>query len=168
MTDLPCEDCGNPAELNRVRCAVCLEKRRVIEARIRARNGQTPGTPGRPRKNNPSASALRSRAYEEKRRAAKPAGALASKRVCGARLTSDTLKMVNRLPSAKRDRVDAIVRAHVQACQRNGFLPENLERVFIEAVELVDIEERFPEPTEEKRPYEPFRQYQQYVSPTAV
>ena len=85
------------------------------------------------------------------------------------KITSDTLKLVNRLPKDKRERVDAIVRRHVQACQKNGFLPENLERVYIEAVEMVDIEERFPEvETEDNRTWEPFRHYEQYVSPKAA
>ena len=86
------------------------------------------------------------------------------------KITSDTLKLINRLPKDKRERVDAIVRRHVRACQNNGFLPENLERVYIEAVEMVNIEERFPaEPvTEDNRTWEPFRHYEQYVSPKAA
>jgi hypothetical protein len=85
------------------------------------------------------------------------------------KLSSDTLKLVNRLPKRKKDKVDAIVRRHVAACQKNGFQPENLERVYIEAVELVDLEERFPEPiTEEIRDWEPARHYDQYVSPKAA
>lgn len=85
------------------------------------------------------------------------------------KITSDTLKLVNTLPKDKREKVDAIVHRHVQACQKNGFLPENLERVYIEAVEMVDIEERFPDPiVEDNRDWEPFRQYDQYVSPKAA
>jgi hypothetical protein len=85
------------------------------------------------------------------------------------KLSSDTLKLVNRLPKRKKDKVDAIVRRHVAACQKNGFQPENLERVYIEAVEMVDLEERFPEPiTEEIRDWEPARHYDQYVSPKAA
>ncbi|HMV49520.1 MAG TPA: hypothetical protein PLD20_25365 [Blastocatellia bacterium] len=85
------------------------------------------------------------------------------------KITSDTLKLINRLPRDKREKVDAIVRRHVQACQKNGFLPENLERVYIEAVEMVDINERFPEvEAEDNRTWEPFRHYEQYVSPKAA
>lgn len=85
------------------------------------------------------------------------------------KITSDTLKLVNRLPNDKREKVDAIVRRHVRACQQNGFNPENLERVYIEAVEMVDIEDRFPEPVaEDNRTWEPFRQYDQYISPKAA
>ncbi len=85
------------------------------------------------------------------------------------KITSDTLKLINRLPQDKREKVDAIVRRHVQACQKNGFLPENLERVYIEAVEMVDINERFPEvEAGDNRTWEPFRHYEQYVSPKAA
>ena len=86
------------------------------------------------------------------------------------KITSDTLKLINRLPHNKREKVDAIVRRHVRACQDNGFLPENLERVYIEAAEMVEIEERFPAEaiTEDNRTWEPFRHYEQYVSPKAA
>jgi len=85
------------------------------------------------------------------------------------KITSDTLKLVNRLPKDKREKVDAIVRRHVRACQNNGFNPENLERVYIEAVEMVDLEERFPEVVkEDDRNWEPYRHYDQYVSPKAA
>jgi hypothetical protein len=85
------------------------------------------------------------------------------------KLSSDTLKLVNKLPKKKKDKVDAIVRRHVAACQKNGFQPENLERVYIEAVEMVDLEERFPEPiVEDFRDWEPARHYDQYVSPRAA
>lgn len=85
------------------------------------------------------------------------------------KITSDTLKQINRLPKDKREKVDAIVRRHVRACQKNGFNPENLERVYIEAVEMVDLEERFPEPAiQEERNWEPLRHYDQYISPKAA
>jgi hypothetical protein len=85
------------------------------------------------------------------------------------KISSDTLKLVHRLPKKKREKVDAIVRRHVAACQKNGFLPENMERVYIEAVEMVDLEERFPEPRDEEiRDWEPARRYDQYVSPKAA
>lgn len=85
------------------------------------------------------------------------------------KLTNDTVKMIDLLPIEKREKVERIVRRHVAACQKNGFLPESLERVYIEAVEMVDLEERFPEPQiEEIRDWEPLRRYDQYVSPKAA
>jgi len=86
------------------------------------------------------------------------------------KISSDTLKLINRLPKKKKERVDAIVRRHVAACQRNGFDPENMDRVYIEAVEMVDLEAKFPEPVaeEELRDWEPARHYDQYISPKAA
>lgn len=87
------------------------------------------------------------------------------------KITSDTLRLLNKLPDDKRQKVDAIVRRHVRACQQNGFNPENLERAYIEAIEMVDIEDRFPDPIvneDNNRNWEPFRQYDQYVSPKAA
>ena len=85
------------------------------------------------------------------------------------KISSDTLKLVNKLPKKKKERVDAIVRRHVAACQRNGFDPENLDRVYIEAVEMIDLEVKFPETDdEETRDWEPARHYDQYISPKAA
>lgn len=81
----------------------------------------------------------------------------------------ETIRMIEDLAEEKREKVELIVRRHVAACQRNGFLPENLERVYIEAVEMVDLEERYPEPVvEEIRDWEPLRRYDQYVGPRAA
>jgi hypothetical protein len=85
------------------------------------------------------------------------------------KISTDTLKLINKLPKKKKERVDAIVRRHVAACQRNGFDPENLDRVYIEAIEMIDLEVRFPEPVvEETRDWEPARHYDQYISPKAA
>ena len=85
------------------------------------------------------------------------------------KISNDTLKLINQLPRKKKARVDAIVRRHVAACQRNGFDPENLDRAYIEAVEMVDLEAKFPEPVvEENRDWEPARHYDQYISPKAA
>jgi hypothetical protein len=85
------------------------------------------------------------------------------------KITSDTLKLINRLSDTKRQKVDALVRRHVRACHQNGFDPENLDRVYIEAIEMIDIEDRLPEPliVEDKRNWEPARRYEQYESPRA-
>ncbi|MCG3159224.1 MAG: hypothetical protein JMDDDDMK_00210 [Acidobacteria bacterium] len=85
------------------------------------------------------------------------------------KISSDTLKLINKLPKKKKEKVDAIVRRHVAACQRNGFDPENLDRVYIEAIEMIDLEVKFPEPTDEEiRDWEPARHYDQYISPKAA
>ena len=86
------------------------------------------------------------------------------------KISSDILKLINKLTDEERVKVDQVVKRHVAACLRNGFPPENMDRVYIEAVEQVRLEERFPEPevVREARIYEPFRRYEQYVSPKAA
>ncbi len=85
------------------------------------------------------------------------------------KISTDTLRVLTNLPKVKRERVEALVRRHIAACQKNGFMPENIERVFIEAIEMVDLEKRFPEPmVEEIRDWQPARHYDQYVSPKAA
>jgi hypothetical protein len=86
------------------------------------------------------------------------------------KITSDILKMLNKLTEEERAKVDKVVKRHVAACFRNGFPPENMDRVYIEAIELVRLEEKFPEPEaiKEERNWEPFRRYEQYVSPKAA
>jgi hypothetical protein len=85
------------------------------------------------------------------------------------KISNDTLRTLNKLPKMKREKVDAMVRRHIAACQRNGFMPENIERAFIEAIEMVDLEKKFPEPmVEEIRDWQPARHYDQYVSPKAA
>ena len=85
------------------------------------------------------------------------------------KISSDTLKLINKLTKKKKERVDAIVRRHVAACQKNGFDPENLDRVYIEAIEMIDLEVKFPDPVvDEVRDWEPARHYDQYISPKAA
>ncbi len=86
------------------------------------------------------------------------------------KITSDILKLINKLSDEERAKVDKVVKRHVAACLRSGFQPENMDRVYIEAVEMVRLEEQYPEPepVQEERIYEPFRRYEQYVSPKAA
>ncbi len=85
------------------------------------------------------------------------------------KLANDTLKVIDRLSKEKREKVERVVRRHVTACYKNGFPPENLDRVYLEAIEIVNLEELYPEPeVEEIRDWEPARRYDQYVSPKAA
>lgn len=86
------------------------------------------------------------------------------------KISSDTLKMINDLSEEKKMRVEAIVRRHVAACLKNGFDPENMDRAYIEAIEMVELEDKHPEPRHEEpvRDWEPARRYDQYVSPKAA
>lgn len=82
------------------------------------------------------------------------------------RLSDQTIKLINQLPQDTRAKVDQIIRTHLAACLKNGSPVENMERLFIEAVEVVKLEERSPETRMEFDPnWEPFRHYDQYSSP---
>lgn len=82
------------------------------------------------------------------------------------KFSSDLLKQLNRLPAEQRARVDAMVRRHVQACLRQGFQPENLERVYIEAMEIAEMPEEAP--AVDNFRHDGWRHYPQYVSPRAL
>lgn len=86
------------------------------------------------------------------------------------KISSDILKLINKLSDEERAKVDKVVKRHVAACFRNGFPPENMDRVYIEAVEIIKLQAKFPEPevVQEERNWEPFRRYEQYVSPKAA
>jgi hypothetical protein len=81
------------------------------------------------------------------------------------RTSADVLRALEALTPEQRDRVEAIVRAHVRACFRNGFPPESMDRVFIEAIEIEKLEAREPKAQAVKRDFEPARRYTQYISP---
>lgn len=84
-------------------------------------------------------------------------------------LSKDTLKLVNGLPKEKRAKVLEIVRRHLVASYKNGCPPESMDRIYLEAVEVAELEMKFPEqPSEERRDWEPVRRYEQYVSPKAA
>ena len=75
-------------------------------------------------------------------------------------------KILDSLPPEKRRRVNAIVNRHLKACASQGVAPENLERVYIEAVEVAAIDEKSDSslPTINNN-CEPFRRYEQYLPP---
>ncbi len=80
---------------------------------------------------------------------------------------SDIQKVVKALPEEKRKKVEAIVRRHVEACRGIGVEVEYLDRVWIEAIEAVEVEEKAPELAfnESWPEYEPLRKYDVYDSP---
>jgi hypothetical protein len=69
-------------------------------------------------------------------------------------------------PGAKQ--VEQIVRAHIKACRLNGFQPENLERVYQEAIEIIRLEGPTGDSSLAASKYEPTRRYEQYRSPRAL
>jgi hypothetical protein len=82
------------------------------------------------------------------------------------KISDQTLKMINQLTPNMRVKVDKVIRTHVAACMKTGSPIENLDRLFIEAVEIVKLEERAPETRlEYSAEWEPYRHYDQYSSP---
>lgn len=82
------------------------------------------------------------------------------------KISEQTIKMINQLPTETRTKVDKVVRTHVAACMKTGSPVENFDRLLIEAVEIVRLEERFPEMRlDYNGEWEPYRQYEQYTSP---
>jgi hypothetical protein len=53
------------------------------------------------------------------------------------RLSNDKLQLINRLPQTQRARIKRIVCTYISTCRRNGCEMDNLERVCLEAVEVV-------------------------------
>jgi hypothetical protein len=66
--------------------------------------------------------------------------------------TADIRKMVEALPKEQREQVEAIVRRHVKACRRMGVTPDSMDRVWIEAIEAVNLNANFTEEMDEKWP----------------
>ena len=82
------------------------------------------------------------------------------------RLSDQTIKLISKLPDDTRAQVAKVVKKHLVACERNGSPIESLDRLFIEAVEIVNLEARCPETRLEYDPnWEPIRHYDQYISP---
>ncbi|MEY4167676.1 MAG: hypothetical protein ACOYLF_04190 [Blastocatellia bacterium] len=85
------------------------------------------------------------------------------------KLSSHALRALQALDESGREAVEQIVRAHIKACRMNGFQPENLERVYQEAIEIIRLE---GPPTGDSSltasKYEPTRRYEQYRSPRAL
>ncbi|MFZ4793045.1 MAG: hypothetical protein ACOYLN_02840 [Blastocatellia bacterium] len=82
------------------------------------------------------------------------------------KISDQTIKLLNKLTTEQKAKVDQVVRTHVRACLRNGSPLESFDRLLIEAVEVVKLEERVPETRYDFVPgVEPFRHYEQYTSP---
>jgi hypothetical protein len=81
----------------------------------------------------------------------------------------DILDVVRKLPQEKREKVEAVVRRHLKACRKFGIIPEAMDRVWLEAMEAVEVEVKFPELANESDwDWEPFRKYDVYTTPLDV
>lgn len=84
------------------------------------------------------------------------------------KLSSHALRSLQELDETGRQAVEQIVQAHVRACLLNGFQPENLERVYQEAIEIIRLEGPPKKDPAASNKYEPTRRYEQYRSPRAL
>jgi len=81
---------------------------------------------------------------------------------------ADIRKMVDAMPQEKREQVEAIVRRHIAACRRLGVSLDSMDRVWIEAVEAVKLDENFTETMDEKWPeWQATWRYAVYEAPRA-
>ena len=83
-------------------------------------------------------------------------------------ITNDTLRKVNSLPEERRAKVIQIVKRHLKACAKNGCPTESMDRVYLEAIDVAEMETKFPEI--KKDPFREWevRHYDQYISPKAA
>jgi len=84
------------------------------------------------------------------------------------KLSAQALRALQDLDQTGREAVEEIVRAHIRACRLNGFQPENLERVYQEAIEIIRLEGPPKKDSANGNKYEPTRRYEQYRSPRAL
>jgi hypothetical protein len=84
------------------------------------------------------------------------------------KLSSHALRSLQELDDAGRQAVERIVQEHIRACLLNGFQPENLERVYQEAIEIIRLEGPPKKDPMVSNKYEPTRRYEQYRSPRAL
>lgn len=76
-------------------------------------------------------------------------------------------KVLAGLPPEKAHRVNVIVNRYLRACDDYGVKPDDLERVYQEAIQMAEIEAGLPSPVVVQHfGAEPTYRYEQYVTPT--
>jgi hypothetical protein len=93
---------------------------------------------------------------------------LERERIMQLTITNDTLRKVNSLPDEKRAKVIQIVKRHLLACAQNGCPTESMDRVYLEAIDVAEMETKFPEGKKDTFREWEVRHYDQYVSPRAA
>ncbi len=83
-------------------------------------------------------------------------------------ITNDTMRKVNSLPDDKRNKVIQIVKRHLKACAKNGCPTESMDRVYLEAIDVAEMETKFPEVKKDSFREWEVRHYDQYISPKAA
>lgn len=83
------------------------------------------------------------------------------------KLSASTTAKLAALPDADRAAIEAIVQRHITACHRLGVEIENIERVYLEAIDVWTAERDSPKALDKsgESPSWPETRYHQYVSP---
>ena len=78
----------------------------------------------------------------------------------------DVQNVLQRYPEDKRDKIEGRVVRYLKACQKLGVPLDSMVRVWQEAIQIVEVEEKMSFADEEKWPrFEPIRSYEVYTSP---
>jgi hypothetical protein len=79
---------------------------------------------------------------------------------------SDVQKALVGLPNEKQEKITLRVKRYLKACNKMGVPLDPMVRVWQEAIEAVEVEERFSFKDEDQWPkFEPLRSYEVYTSP---
>lgn len=82
------------------------------------------------------------------------------------KIAADVQIMVNKLPEETRKKVEELVYRHLEACRKLGVEPENMDRVWTEAIEEVERDGgEFYKHSRKGEMYEARRRYGVYTSP---
>jgi len=85
-------------------------------------------------------------------------------------ISNETLSNLRKLDKPSLAKVESIVRRHVKACMDNGTDPTPLERLYIEAMDVVTAEQKYGEeirdPEMEELSKAPKVAFPQYLSPS--
>lgn len=84
----------------------------------------------------------------------------------GSKMADATIRLLEKLTPEMRTAADKIIKAHFKACDKFGMPVENLDRVFLEAIEVAQLEAAEPA-AERYSSHEPARHYEQYTTPLA-
>ena len=82
------------------------------------------------------------------------------------KISNETLKLLQALPDEQRSKAEAIINRYCKACENQGVPIDSLERVVIESVEAIRLEDEASYLKESSWPtFTPFRRYDVYTSP---
>jgi hypothetical protein len=79
---------------------------------------------------------------------------------------NDVQTVLQRYPDEKREKIAGRVTRYLKACTKLGVPLDSMVRVWQEAIEAIEVEEKFSFKEDDNWPrFEPIRSYEVYVSP---